>query len=90
MKKTMRAKRIILSLVICLSYVFTLSGCGKEKEDEGYQKNKSLNTSEKVTLRIASNQQTWPEMDNVIAKFEKIYPNCTVVCEYIEEFNSNI
>lgn len=29
-------------------------------------------------------------MDNVIAKFEEVYPNCTVVCEYIEQYTENL
>ena len=89
MKKSLSAIAAFLALAICVASAFTLSGCA-DSGLGGYKKNKTLDTSKDLELRIASGKETWPEMDNVIAKFEKIYPNCTVVCEYIEEYSDNL
>ena len=88
MKRMLRTITVILCLTFCLSSLLTMSGCGSISKK--YQKNKSLDTSKQVTLRIASSKEAWPEMDNVIAKFEEIYPNCTVNCEYVEEYSDNL
>ncbi len=88
MRRILRTIAVIVCFTICLSSILSLSGC---TDNNGtYKKNKSLNTSEQVTIRIASSKETWPEMDNVIAKFEEIYPNCTINCEYVEEYSSNL
>lgn len=89
MKTMPRIIAVILCLVICLSGVCMLSACG-DSGSGGYKRNKLLDTSEEITLRIASSKETWPEMDNVIAKFEEIYPNCTVFCEHIEEYSATL
>ena len=84
----------ILAAVLC-PVVFsagfmTLSGCDKEEDDGGYKKNKNLDTSESVTLKIVAGYDTWPEMDNVIVKFEENYRNCSVVYERIEDYKNNL
>lgn len=90
----MKTKSRILSAVLCvaviLSCVFSLSACAPVVEDEGYKVNPALDVSEEVVLRIASNKETWPEMDAVIAKFTEVYPNCSIVCEYVEDYAENI
>ncbi len=88
MRRGNHAITVILCLILCLTSILSMSGCNSSIK--GYHKNKSLDTSKQVTLRIASSKEAWPEMDNVIAKFEKIYPNCTVLCEYVEEYSSNL
>ncbi|MDO5112214.1 MAG: ABC transporter substrate-binding protein [Clostridia bacterium] len=87
MKKLSRAIAYVLCFVISIA---SLSGCATSESEAGYQKNPALDVSKDVELRIASSKETWPEMDNVITKFEEVYPNCTVVCEYIEEYTNNI
>lgn len=87
MKKCIRAISAMLAILICLSCAFSLAGCGDDGKAKAYKKNTGLDTSAEITLRIASSKETWPEMENVIAEFEKIYPNCTIVCEYIEEYS---
>lgn len=79
----------VLSLALCLGCVLPLSGCGKAAEKKGYQKNTALG-AEEVQLRIATSKETWPEMDAVIVKFEEIYPNCSIVCEYIEDYSASL
>ena len=92
MKKFTRPLAIILSVILCLAGLSAMIGCEKEPEvvDEGYQPNKELDTTVPVELRIASSKESWPEMDNVIAKFEEVYPNCTIVCENIENYAENL
>ena len=92
MKKPSRLLTVLLCLSLCFSAAFVLSGCGEKKpaESTGYKKNTALDTSKNVQLTIASSNETWPAMDNIITKFEKIYPNCTIVCEYIESYGKNL
>lgn len=79
-----------LSLILCALLLLSLGGCKSDENEGGYQKKSSLDTNEQVTLRIASSQNPWTEMDSVIAKFEAVYPNCTVVCEPIENYTDNL
>lgn len=88
MKKLSRITASFLCAAIFITSALAMGGCASSSG--GYQKNASLSTSENVELRIASNKETWPEMDNVITKFEEIYPNCTVVCEFIEQYTDNL
>lgn len=88
MKKLTRAFAAVLCTVLFLSGVLLASGC--KTEAGGYKKNKALDTSAPVELVIASSKEAWPEMDEVITKFEEIYPNCTVVCECIDEYGTNL
>lgn len=85
-----RALTAVLSLVLGMTMLLTYGGCQNGANEYGYQKNNDLDQNEEITLRIASRQDTWPEMDSVIAKFEEIYPNCTVVCEPIEDYGDNL
>lgn len=78
-----------IAAVLCLLLLLSALGCGSAGQ-KGYQKNKDLNAKEEVVLRIASSKETWPEMDAVITKFNEIYPNCTVLCEYIEQYTENL
>lgn len=90
MKRLPRGLTGLLCLLLCLLSVLSLSGCASSKNDIGYKKNDALDTSKDVQLTIASGGKTWPEMETVIAKFSEIYPNCTIVCEYIEEYTDNL
>lgn len=45
---------------------------------------------EQTVLRIGGNIQNWAGIQNIIAKFEKAYPNYRVEYEYIENYNSEI
>ena len=87
MKKLPHLLIILLCLLLCLT---ALSGCTGSPEEQGYQKNTQLDTSQEVRLVIASGGKTWAEMETVGAKFSEIYPNCTVICEYIEEYTDNL
>ncbi len=87
MKRIFKAIAYLLCLTILLSVA---AGCGQSATGAGYQKNPALDTDTAVELRIAISNETWPEMDSVIAKFEQIYPNCTIVSEYIEEYGINL
>ena len=86
--KLSRVAAVIICAALCISSAALLSGCEKAQTD-GYQKNTAL-SDEDVVLRMAISGETWPEMDSVITQFEEIYPNCTVVCEYIEDYGANL
>lgn len=88
MKRKKQVLTRILCFAICFSNICLISGCGSSAA--GYKKNKELDTSKEVVLRIAIRDETWPEMDSVVTQFEKIYPNCTIECEYIEEYAVNL
>ena len=90
MKQRARGCIALLSLLLFLSCVLPSAGCANKKPDNGYRKNAALNASDTIQLTIASGKETWPEMETVIAKFSEVYPNCTVVCEYIEEYSDNL
>lgn len=91
MKRVSRILSAVFCLIFALSCALPLLGCQQAaKEAEGYRKNASLDTSKEVSLIIGCSKETWPEMDNVISKFEEIYPNCTIVCEFIEEYSDNL
>lgn len=90
MNRRLRALAAWLCLAVCMTCVLTLSGCQNGGQSGGYEKNKALDTAKDVELRLAISKETWPEMDNVIAKFEEVYPNCNVVCEYIERYTENL
>lgn len=85
-----KAFTTILSLVLCMSLLLSMTGCGDGEKQGGYQKNPELDTKTEVTLRMVSSENTWPELDSVIAKFEEVYPNCTIVYEPIEEYSNNL
>ncbi len=88
--KKLRLTAIVLCMMILASNMALIMGCGNQSGIKGYSVNQNLDTSAEVVLRIASDKDTWPEMDNVITKFEEIYPNCTIVCECIEEYPTNL
>lgn len=77
-----------LSIIMCLALVFTC--VTTVSASAAYKKNEALDTSEEVLLRFAIRNSTWQEMDNVITKFEEIYPNCTILTEYIENYSENL
>ena len=71
MKKQSCAATTLVSIVLCLARTLSLVGCGDSSAGAGYRKNESLETSQEVLLRIAGGIETWPEMDNVVAKLEE-------------------
>lgn len=85
MRKQVKSFIMIFCFTICITSIFALTGC---KKDEGYKKNKDLDTSKEITLTLASGTDTWIEMENVISKFEAIYENCTINYEYIESYSN--
>lgn len=89
MNRLPRVIALALCFALCISSAALLSGCQNTGTAEGYQKNTSLGADD-VELRMAISGETWPEMDDVITKFEEIYPNCTIVCEYIEDYGANL
>lgn len=89
MKALGRTLAVFVCFAVCLTGIFALAGCEQSGAGE-YEKNEKLDTSKDVALRIASSKESWPEMDNVITQFERIYPNCTVICEYIEGYSNNL
>lgn len=87
MKNFKRIIGLVLCIILSTACLFTFTAC-KWKDD--YKINKELDTSKPVTLRISSGNETWPALDSIIAEFEEIYPNCTVVYEYVENYSSNL
>lgn len=81
----MRKTALLLIALLCVTL---LAPAALAQSSGAYKKNTALDTTQKVELVIACNKSTWPEMDSVIAKFEKIYPNCSITCEYIEQYSN--
>ena len=93
MKRLSSSVAVLLCLALCASCAAGLAGCagsGAGARPESYSANPALDVSREVELRIGSGKETWPEMDEVIAKFEEVYPNCSISCEYIEEYSTNL
>lgn len=90
MKRLFHRFFAFLCTLLMLTMILFCSACSNTNKDNEYQKNSKLDTSEEILLRIASSKETWPEMDNVITKFNAIYPNCTIITEYIESFSGSL
>ena len=88
MRRLRRRLTSLLCLALCLACAVSMSACGGSAK--GYKKNSALDTSKPVTLTVASSKETWPEMDEVIIKFEELYPNCKINCEYVETYTDNL
>jgi ABC-type glycerol-3-phosphate transport system substrate-binding protein len=53
-----------------------------------YSKNSTLPTDESVTLTLVGKTPTFKAMEGVIASFGKLYPNCSVQYEYIQDYDN--
>lgn len=97
MPQLRRTIKTTLCILLCLAALLALTACEDKSTPgpqaalpEGYKKNTALKTDQSVVLRLAGNNDTWPEMQAVIGKFEAVYPNCTVIYEPIEQYRSNL
>lgn len=75
-----KLKVCLLCVLLVLTSCF---GCGKSKTTK-YMK---LDTSEKVTLKVVGTSPDFKELEEVGLKFQKLYPNCTVQYECIQDYD---
>lgn len=85
MKKISHFLTNIVFVVLLTTCIISLTAC-KRGDDKEYKKNPLLDVNKDVVLKLVSNKETWPEFEEIIAKFEEIYPNCTIDYENIEEY----
>jgi ABC-type glycerol-3-phosphate transport system substrate-binding protein len=57
---------------------------------EAYQKNNSLPTADEVNLVLAGSTTDFVAMEGIITEFEKVYPNCHITYEYVQDYNKNM
>lgn len=81
----MKAKAICLSLVLIL-LAGILAGCAGTQQT----KPDSTASQEPVTLVVAGAWEACPAIDAVGRKFTEQYPNCTVVYEYLQDFEASL
>jgi ABC-type glycerol-3-phosphate transport system substrate-binding protein len=62
-----------------------LIGCAKS---DTYVKNTSLDTATPVTLTLTGRTPTFKAMESVITSFCKIYPNCSMQYEYVQDYDN--
>lgn len=78
----MKKKLYLLCMVVFI--VLFSCGCGEKKYD--FQ----LDETEDVTLTIWGSLTDFPALENIIAEFETIYPNCTVIYRLLDDYENNI
>lgn len=81
-------KRKIVTFLACALAVVPLVGC--EANSNNYNKNGSLDTTTPVTLRLTSSTVSFKAIEDVIADFTKLYPNCTVVYEKLDDYYTTL
>lgn len=78
-----------LSIILCVVMFVSLSGCGNKKEEETYKPIEGIDTSEQVSLKLATVFETDKALDMVINKFTEKYPNVKIQLEYVEDYDNN-
>lgn len=63
------------------------SGCSLES---GYKKNDALASSGDVALTLTGPSSSFKAMESVITAFHKIYPNCTINYEYVQDYEKSM
>lgn len=79
-------KRMIAFICLCGMLVASLSGCSKQNE----QTNPGLDTTKEVTLVLSGGWVESPAFETMAQKFNEKYPNCTVVYEYLQNYDESL
>jgi raffinose/stachyose/melibiose transport system substrate-binding protein len=76
------------AVLLCMGVLLSvLSACGTKKSS--YQRNKGL-SADRVTLKLTGMTPSFKAMEKAIASFNKIYPNCSVEYEYIQDYDNSM
>ena len=81
---------VLLSAIVVLA---GMTGCGKtvsKNESTGYPKNKDLAAAGNVQLTLTGMTPSMKAMENVIADFTQVYPNCSINYEYVQDYSNTI
>jgi ABC-type glycerol-3-phosphate transport system substrate-binding protein len=76
----------IVAVISLLLMVSLLSDCAKAATQP--RTNPNLDTKEEVTLVVAGQYTDFKALDTFSQKFMKMYPNCTVEYEYMQDYNN--
>lgn len=80
-------KKLLAWLLAGAMAVSLFAGCGKSS---GYQAKQELADSGDVTLTLVGMTPAFKAMESVIASFSRVYPNCTVEYEYLQDYQDNL
>jgi ABC-type glycerol-3-phosphate transport system substrate-binding protein len=80
-------KKTTSILLCCAMILALLSGCG---QSGGYKINKDLAKAESVKLNLTGSTPSFKAMESVIASFCKLYPNCTINYEYVQDYDKSM
>jgi ABC-type glycerol-3-phosphate transport system substrate-binding protein len=80
-------KKTTSILLCCAMILALLSGCGQSGE---YKINKDLAKAESVKLNLTGSTPSFKAMESVIASFCKLYPNCTINYEYVQDYDKSM
>ena len=89
-----RTKRSLAAVLALADAVMLLGGCSSGKMNDSalgsYSLNKNLNSGENVSLHIEGTLSDFKALENVISSFEKLYPECDIEYEYLQDYENAI
>jgi ABC-type glycerol-3-phosphate transport system substrate-binding protein len=80
-------KKFLAFLLCCTLILPAFSGCSL---GNSYKKNDALASSGDVTLTLTGSSSSFKAMESVITAFNKIYPNCTINYEYVQDYEKSM
>ena len=80
-------RKRLAALLCCALLSTALSSCG---QTGAYQKNRELAAAGNVTLNLTGMTASYKAMESVIASFCKLYPNCTIQYEYVQDYSESM
>lgn len=81
-------KRTALFMLASMLGILQLTGCGGSGKTD-YVPVKGLDTSKKVTLRLAIPYETNKALNTISTAFMEQYPNVNIHMQYIEDYDAN-
>lgn len=84
--------RKIVANILVIAILFSLcTGCSSTKTEKSTQShNAKLDTSEEIVLNVCGGWSDCKAIENASKAFNKIYPNCTVQYEYLQNYDESL
>jgi len=81
-------KRTLICLLSLALILAAFSGCARKESD--YRADKELAAGPAVTLTLVGQTPSFKPMEDVIAAFSRLYPNCTIEYEYLQDYDESL
>lgn len=81
-------KRTLICLLSLALILAAFSGCARK--ESGYRADKELAAGPAVTLTLVGQTPSFKPMEDVIAAFSRLYPNCTIEYEYLQDYDESL